>query len=504
MKLSPKQRTYKKKTKNEVSRRKYTVSYFVKVNGTDVQICKKEFLAVHGLQKSKKRVDLLQQQISAGFATPKSDGRGKHSNHKNKVPEEAYRLAKEHIESIPRYTSHYSRKKNPGKSYIDHDLNITSLYFEYYIPWCEERGIQPVSKDKYRRIFCTDFNIGFKLPKSDTCKTCDSLKIKIDDTTDSNLQKKLKVELELHQRRAEAMRDSLKNEIVRAKTDGNIAIISVDLQQALPVPNVTTGPAFYLRKLWVYNLGIHDCVTDQAYMYMWSEDLAKRGSDEICSIIYKYIKDNNISAEHLIVYSDNCSGQNKNWAIMSLWRQLVAEKVFKSVEHRFLVVGHTHLPSDRDFAIIEKYKKKMKSVYEPKDWYNAVRVCNRAKPFHVTVLQRKDFMTFKVLENSIVKKKFSDEKLPVSFSKIAVFRFENENFNVMKIKHLLNESFKNVNIGKRGLRRSLLCETLTQKYTDKVSINEKKTQKFSSATTIHSPSESQVLRGNRSEISSSR
>lgn len=84
--------------------------------------------------------------------------------------------------------------------------------------------------------------------------------------------------------------------------------------------------------------------------------VAKRGSDEIASVIYKHFKKNPPSTEHLIVYTDNFSGQNKNWVLISLWQQLVNEEIFKSIEYRYLVVGHTHLPSDRDFAVIEKFK----------------------------------------------------------------------------------------------------------------------------------------------------
>ncbi|KAL3276960.1 hypothetical protein HHI36_012325 [Cryptolaemus montrouzieri] len=38
--------------------------------------------------------------------------------------------------------------------------------------------------------------------------------------------------------------------------DHNISVID---KQALPVPKLTTGPAFYCRKTWLCNTGIHDC-----------------------------------------------------------------------------------------------------------------------------------------------------------------------------------------------------------------------------------------------------
>lgn len=267
-------------------------------------------------------------------------------------------------------------------------------------------------------------------------KLCDALHVKLENNKENaDICKQVKRELELHHRRAEAAQKSLKDEVEHAKSRDTY-ILSFDLQQALPVPDLTTGPAFHLRKAWVYNLGIHDCVKDKGFMYMWSEDIANRGSDEISSIIYKHIKDCGPFPRHLIVYTDNCGGQNKNWVLMSLWRQLVAEGLFDSVEHRFLVVGHTHLPSDRDFAIIEKYKKKMKSAYDPQDWYNAVKNCKRNNPFEVTFMKREEFFSFKFLEENITKKKVTDEKDNVCFSKICVFRFEKNNINVMKIKHL--------------------------------------------------------------------
>ncbi|CAH1984379.1 unnamed protein product [Acanthoscelides obtectus] len=315
MEAIPKKRSYPKKTKKQVSSRNISIEYFVKLNGENVRLCKKEFLSVHGLQHSKKRIEILYKKMSnEGSITPKKDKRGKHKNRPNRTPAENLQSARDHINAIPKYTSHYSRKKNPGKVYINHDLNISKLYKDYYIDWCKERDLVHVSEDRYRRIFCTEYNIGFKLPKSDTCKTCDMLKIKIEDPGATTEEiKSDKIKLELHQRRAEAMQQSLKRETEYAKISGDTYVITFDLQQALPVPNLTVGPAFYLRKAWVYNLGIHDCVTGQGYMYMWPENVAKRGSDEIASILYKHFREHSIKGnKKLIVYTDNCGGQNKN------------------------------------------------------------------------------------------------------------------------------------------------------------------------------------------------
>nr|CAH7762462.1 unnamed protein product [Callosobruchus chinensis] len=236
----------------------------------------------------------------------------------------------------------------------------------------------------------------------------------------------------------------------RLKLSNTLTII-VATAQALPVPYLTTGPAFYLRKAWVYNLGIHDCVNDKGYMYMWCENTGKRGSDEIASILFKHFKERGRLPRNLIIYTDNCGGQNKNWVLISLWKQLVTEGVFESIEHRFLLVGHTHRPKE----------------------------VKKTNPFEVTIIKREDLLSFKVLEENITKKKFTDDKENVAFSKICIFRFDHKNPNLMKIKHFLGEDFQNVNVGRRGIRKRYLADCLKQKYTESIQLNPKKLRNLS-------------------------
>lgn len=67
-------------------------------------------------------------------------------------------------------------------------------------------------------------------------------------------------------------------------------VIAFDLQQSLPNPHLQVGPASYLRKIWLYNCWILVFKPDQGYMYIWTEEKAKRGCEEIVSIVLKHIK----------------------------------------------------------------------------------------------------------------------------------------------------------------------------------------------------------------------
>ena len=69
-------------------------------------------------------------------------------------------FVKEHIESFPKYRSHYSRKDNPHRSYLSPTLS-TSKMFELYKTKCSEVEMEPVSEWMYRKIFNTEYNLCF-------------------------------------------------------------------------------------------------------------------------------------------------------------------------------------------------------------------------------------------------------------------------------------------------------------------------------------------------------
>lgn len=49
------------------------------------------------------------------------------------------------------------------------------------IPWGQQQNIQPVKKVPTKKYFVLNITLGLiKLPISDTCKTCDETKIKLD------------------------------------------------------------------------------------------------------------------------------------------------------------------------------------------------------------------------------------------------------------------------------------------------------------------------------------
>lgn len=124
----------------------------------------------------------------------------------------------------------------------------------------------------------------------------------------------------------------------------------------MPFPKLSVSKAFYLRQLWFYNLGVHIVteLKDAAHFCTWTEDVACRGSNEVASSFLTLLEfDESLrSKDHLIIWSDSCSGQNKNSTMLFLYQYLILKGYFKVIDHKFPEVGHSYLDSNRDFGRI--------------------------------------------------------------------------------------------------------------------------------------------------------
>lgn len=72
--------------------------------------------------------------------------------------------------------------------------------------------------------------------------------------------------------------------------------------------------------------------------FVWDETVAKRGSEEIASCLFKYLKEYESGTEEIIFYSDCCPGQTRNIHINSMFLTLVNH--FHE-QDRSLVIHHS-------------------------------------------------------------------------------------------------------------------------------------------------------------------
>ena len=150
----------------------------------------------------------------------------------------------------------------------------------------QQHPILPVIKPQvsefiYQRVFNTEFTLGFGVPRTDTCATCERLNLQINSNpNDSAAQGD---ELRRHQEKADQWYKSMQSDQKAAigswsgkrrilgeaayRSKDAVDMISFDFKQNLPTPNLHHN-AFYARQLWTYDFGTHDCIAGKGYMYM--------------------------------------------------------------------------------------------------------------------------------------------------------------------------------------------------------------------------------------------
>lgn len=269
--------------------------------------------------------------------TTDCDKRGKHI--KKVTASLVLENVKSHIQSFPTVPSHYCRSTTK-RHYLAPYLNITLMY-KLYCELCDLRSEEKVSLPIYRKIFNENFNLGFHHPKKDQCRICTHY-----DNASDNEKKSLKVDYEAHLAlKDQARSEKCKDRVEAEKSNSSYICANFDLQQVLLVPTDPTNNAlFYKRRLATYNFTIYNVVNKQGDCFMWNETEGGRGSCEIASSIYIYLKSLPKAITRITFFSDRCSGQNLNQFTAAMLMKAVQDlENLEFVDMKFLVSGHTEM-----------------------------------------------------------------------------------------------------------------------------------------------------------------
>ncbi|XP_025192024.1 LOW QUALITY PROTEIN: uncharacterized protein LOC112592227 [Melanaphis sacchari] len=387
-------------------------TYKIRLTTNELIVCKIAFCSLFGIGKS--LVDRLIHNIKNNKPSPQ-DLRGKHLKRPNKISNDIIFKIDAHINSFPKVQSHYSRSDNLNVHYLSPELNISKMY-KLYLEKNDpevfemiqkgETNIKPIVKyDYFSEYFKNNFNLTFGTPKTDTCQTCDRLKNLIDHETNLEIKRQFEVEKEVHIRKAEVFYTDLKSFVQKSKLDEEIELLSFDFQQNMPLPHIPCGDVFYKRQIWVYNFCIYSGKTGKSYHYMYDELTGKKGQNDVISFIDHFLK--NLltpGVKHLYIFTDNCSSQNKNNALFQYLYTVVQSKCFnlESITHRYPEPGHSFLPCDRCFGLIEKVKRKHERIYLPESYKEIVK--KTSKKFNVIDVSRDMILNFSDYTKPLYKK----------------------------------------------------------------------------------------------------
>lgn len=246
----------------------------------------------------------------------------------------------------------------------------------------------------------------------------------------------------------------MKNSIMAAKDDSEQVVATMDLQSVLQIPQSKESQFYYKRKLCLYNSTFYVETSGEAYCFVWTELDSKRGANEIGTCVKKYVETQVQNGKtKIVLWSDNCGGQNRNKFLMSMYHKLVQDTPdLDSIQHSYLETGHTQvctylyiyvnfLVQNFDFkqmsvdsmhSLIERAAKHA-TIFAPNEWCNIMRAARSKRPYNVVRLSYKDFIDLKSLHKTdfnAMDKSINGER--INWMKIRSFKFEKSKPEIMQ------------------------------------------------------------------------
>lgn len=386
--------------------RQHTRLFFVTVHGNPITVCRPAFASMHGIMKA--RMDKALKEMTS---TPK------------KLADCTTDKALMHIRSFPTITSHYSCKASANFQYLAPDIISHRQMYTLYKTWLKENHAReaPVTMHNYCNLLKVHFpNLNLYKPPTNTCKECATYRLKLKNQ-ELPVEERISVRTGHVSHLAKASAAYNLPSVLLKNTDASVMIVCLGLQQALPTPKTSSGISFYKRKMWTYCFNIHDYKSGRGYVFLWDEVTAKRGILEICSCIDKFITlfvPENV--DELIVFSDNCAGQNKNWILLLCYLSFIHKGRFKEITHIYFQAGHSYnMAADHNLELIEKCEQKADCIFTPEEHGQLISTIKKdGEKFVVTQMAQEDFKDWEVLANHAAKRSVPNAE----FSECCYFR----------------------------------------------------------------------------------
>ena len=348
-------------SENEDPKRKFSLQFMLPSGTNKAVVCKKMFLATLGRKTdgfiTEFRKRKRKHSTDSSSLAPFKDGRKNRANPHNKKDHAKIR---EHINSYQPSISHYSRKNAPNRRYLNPELSVKDMLENYNKKHLE---MDQVSYTTYFSVFQQE-NIGFSRPSVDDCSICLSHDAHIEDDDHNNSTDCVDCEnFKRHQIKYREAREEYQNKEETADTK----VLVSDMQKVLVLPKLSSKDHVFVSRLVTFNQTFASKDENgKHFVVLWHEAIAGRTASDVASAYMKIIYHVGIPL-HVVFWADNCSGQNKNWYLLTGFVQCVNTWGPETITLKFLEVGHTFMAADSVHGCIGK-KLKRKLIYDFEDF----------------------------------------------------------------------------------------------------------------------------------------
>ena len=322
-------------------------------DGSIVNVCKVFFLTTLGYNKRSDGVIMrILNSAPPEALSPAPDMRGKHAPKNNIDVMEIQR----HIKSFNPVVHHYRREHAPNRLYLPSDITITDMHKDF----CQ--NVFAISRESYRKQVA-EMNISFAVLGGEECETCKKFNIH-SKTKDPDCDCDTCKSQTDHNRQSEFARKAYKRDQAASLSSqtNTTSYASVDLQKVIMLPRLPgVKSCMFTKRIIAFNetfaaLG----AAGKNTTVVWHEAIAGRLAQDICSTYWNFFVEKQRDTEHIVLWADNCSAQNKNWQFFTFLASAVNSNwiAAKTIRMNYLVTGHTFMSADSVHSAIERELKK--------------------------------------------------------------------------------------------------------------------------------------------------
>ena len=227
--------------------------------------------------------------------------------------------------------------------------------------YCEANATtdNPLSWGAFYKFYTDQFDAIQKLRhKSDFCDSCCKFNlILISKNSTPEVKQEAQENKTEHLNKVERARKAYNTYRLHTALQNDKFVLSFDYAENILLPSLVETPGiFYFktrRKLDLFGI-INEGTKMQANFIIDEGFKISKGPDSVISMLHYYLMKNIPKDSSIILYSDNCAGQNKNQTVIGYLSYLVKVlKYFKEIELNFMISGHTKFSPDGHFGRIK-------------------------------------------------------------------------------------------------------------------------------------------------------
>lgn len=395
--------TQSKSARTSHSRQRQRFDYCITA---DRPVCRNFFLLYYGesIDRLKRRQKYL---IETGTLPPAHGNRGKKPKHA---------CSGDAIKAVLSFISNFAaihglpdpgRDLRAGKGkliiYLPTIMNYMAIH-RIYRKSMESSDGRVVEYHTFRRLWVDNFpHIVFSKTKSDLCMTCEEHKKQINIAVAAGTEEE---KLETLEKAKEHLLSATKErshyrqcieisgQSYSASTEGEERSIpdtmhySWDFAQQVhyPYEDHQVGPIYFKTPRIAQLFGVCCEVLPRQVNYLIDEaDFPGKGADTVISMLHHFFACYGLGERRLLLTADNCTGQNKNNAVLHYLLYRTIAGLHDKIDWSFMLVGHTKFSPDAYFGLLKKkYRRSRTYTYRQLvDIINAsaVKECNVCHPY---------------------------------------------------------------------------------------------------------------------------